>query len=192
MATVLTPLLSFGSSGAIGKQLVYGKRGDSTTVREYVRNADAQSPAQVARRALLAQGNDAWRKYFTTAEPREAWRRSEKLTKTPASAYNLFVSSATRQLALDQDAGQPINGWVFLHMLSRWPMISLRTGGNCIDSATFDLFEGVAPGSLSYQESNTVGLSRLQFSLHFPLGTDVYGQVRHDGINCSGIYRYTM
>jgi hypothetical protein len=192
MATVLTPLLSFGSSGAIGKQLVYGKRGDSTTVREYVRNADAQSPAQVARRALLAQGNDAWRKYFTDPRTREAWARSEKISKTPVSAYNLFVSSATRQLAISQAASGSTTVFVYRHTQTRWFMIDYATGAGPTDSASFALFEGEDPGHLLYVGESTMYFDRLIYSPSLPAGTVAYGQIRHDGINCSGIQQYTI
>ena len=84
----------FSASGSIGKTMTATRWKGCQYWRPYSQPGSGKTAAQAAVRKLFAQGNQAWKRDFISAQVREDWNRAASYSGVKMSGYDMFVASA--------------------------------------------------------------------------------------------------
>ena len=91
IAKILGSLFSFGSSGAIGKNIIVENRKYIKTVKSYSKPKNPQTVIQQGQRSFMTEANLAWHNDGYTPEDIEAWENYTRSIKINATGFNMFA-----------------------------------------------------------------------------------------------------
>lgn len=98
MAVVRTPFGSFRASGKIAGALIAYKWNGLNCLRSYTKPRDPKTPAQLARRTLVANATNAYKKYLQHSTAFLGWNKLKTISPEHWSTYNHVVSNLIREL----------------------------------------------------------------------------------------------
>jgi hypothetical protein len=187
MAILKTPLLSFSARGKIAKTLVFMGWKGLNTVRQYVVPANPQTTAQTVQRDLLTDIVAAWRNFFVTTSGRDAWMKQAGQESSPMSGFNSFTRNAIGIAASNADGSFADAITAVAGKKMRFAVLNLDDGAAGDEAGNFEFWSGTKPGSLLKISDVAIAAGNVDGVSLETAGYTVYGQIRKDGFNRSGI-----
>jgi len=193
MAVVKAPLLSLGASGQLGKALVFGTWKGLKTVRQHVEPANPNTADQQTQRALVTQGVNAWKNYFTGAEGRAAWNRSALNDSRAMSGFNKFMSEEMQMAATDPDCSFVSVMTEIALQLIDFSMLNVDDGAQGDEAGDFEVWTGTTITGMTLSESIALVAGDLVGTVdQGNTGDKIYCKVRKGGFDRSGIFLATL
>lgn len=191
MATVRTPLLSFGASGKLAKTLVFTRYKGIDVSREYVTPANPRSPGQTTNRTAFQNAVSAYRNFITDPTEREALARAATNSGRPQSGFNVWLRNALPIIETNPDASFTENAVLAGPGHVQFFLIRADTGAMGNEAGLFEKWMGTRPDNLLLVGTQALIAGNILFANALLVGETKYFKIRKDNSDRSGIEKIT-